>query len=65
VHSHAAGLAHLIWVRFRVEFHPDYLREWMSKRDLSPQEPARRAKERDLREEGRWLTEDWPATQKG
>src|SRR5438045_2668076 len=46
----ARRVAHLIREKFGVEFHPGYLREWMSRRDLSPQRPARRAKERDIRE---------------
>jgi len=60
----ARRVAHLIRDRLGVEFHPGYLREWMSKRDLSPQEPARRAKERDLAAFGRWLADEWPAIQK-
>jgi transposase len=60
----ARRVAHLIRERFGVEFHPGYLREWMSRRDLSPQKPARRAKERDLKEVGRWLADEWPAIQK-
>lgn len=60
----AGRVAHLIREKLGVEYHPNYLREWMSKRDLTPQKPARRAKERDLKEVGRWLAEDWPAIQK-
>ena len=60
----ARRVAHLIRVRLGVEYHPGYLREWLSKRNLTPQKPARRARERDLREVGRWLAEDWPAIQK-
>jgi transposase len=60
----ARRVAALIRQKFGVEYHPNYLREWMSKRDLTPQKPARRAKERDLKEVGRWLAEDWPAIQK-
>jgi transposase len=60
----ARRVADLIRRAFGVEYHPGYLREWLSKRDLTPQKPARRAKERDLREVGRWLAEDWPAIQK-
>lgn len=60
----ARRVAHLIRERLGVEYHPGYLREWLSKRGLTPQKPARRAKERDLRAVGRWLADDWPAIQK-
>ena len=60
----ARRVAHLIRDRLGVAFHPGYLREWLSKRDLTPQKPARRAKERDLAAVGRWLAEGWPAVQK-
>jgi transposase len=60
----ARRVAHLIRERFGVEYHPNYLREWMSRRDLTPQKPAKRAQERDLLEVGRWLADDWPAIQK-
>lgn len=60
----ARRVAHLIRTRLGVEYHPGYLREWLSKRGLSPQKPARRARERDLKAVGRWLAEDWPAIQK-
>jgi transposase len=60
----ARRVAHLIREKFGVEYHPNYLREWMSKRDLTPQKPMKRAKERDLKAIGRWLAEEWPAIQK-
>ena len=60
----ARRVADLIRRAFGVEFHPSYLREWMTKRDLSPQKPKKRAQERDLLAVGRWLAEDWPAIQK-
>jgi len=60
----ARRVADLIRRKFGIEFHPNYLREWLSKRNLSPQKPKTRARERDLREVGRWLAEDWPAIQK-
>ena len=60
----ASRVAHLIREKLGVEFHPNYLREWLSKRNLTPQKPAKRAKERDLMEVGRWLADEWPAIQK-
>lgn len=60
----AGRVAHLIREKFGVEYHPNYLREWLSKRNLTPQKPAKRAKERDLKAVGRWLADEWPAIQK-
>lgn len=60
----ARRVAELIRRRFGVEYHPNYLREWMSKRDLTPQKPKKPAKERDLKAIGRWLADEWPAIQK-
>ena len=57
-------MAHLIREKFGIEYHPNYLREWLSKRNLTPQKPAKRAKERDLKAVGRWLADEWPAIQK-
>jgi transposase len=57
----ARRVAHLIRQRFGVEYHPGYLREWLSKRGLTPQKPAKRAQEQDPWEVERWLAEDWPA----
>ncbi len=35
----ARRVAHLIHQKLGVAFHPNYLREWMSHRDLTPQKP--------------------------
>ena len=43
----ARRVAELIHRTFGVRFHPNYLREWLSKRDYTPQRPARRARQRD------------------
>lgn len=60
----AGRVAHLIREKFGIKYHPNYLREWLSKRNLTPQKPAKRAKERDLKAVDRWLAEEWPAVQK-
>ena len=60
----AARVAHLIHERFGVEYHPNYLREWLSKRRHTPQKPARRAKQRDPVALDRWLKDEYPAVQK-
>ena len=60
----AARVAGLIAERLGVRFHPNYLREWLAQRGLSPQKPARRAKEQDRQAVGRWRAEGWPALEK-
>jgi transposase len=60
----AARVAQLIHKRFGVEYHPNYLREWLSKRRHTPQKPARRAKQRDPVALHRWLKDEYPAVQK-
>jgi transposase len=60
----AARVARLIRERLGVEFHPNYLREWLSKRGYSPQKPVRRARQRNPEAIERWLANDYPAVQK-
>jgi len=60
----AKRVAHLIDKRLGVKFHPHYLREWLAKRDYTPQKPARRARQRDQDAIDRWLEDDWPRVQK-
>lgn len=60
----AARVAQLIEDKFGVEYHPNYLREWLSKRRHTPQKPARRAKQRDPAALDRWLKDEYPAVQK-
>ena len=60
----ARRVAELILQKFGVRFHPNYLREWLSKRNCTPQKPARRARQRDQAAIDRWVAEDWPRIQK-
>jgi transposase len=60
----ARRVAELIHKKFGVRFHPNYLREWLSKRNLTPQKPTRRAWQRDQAAIDRWVAEDWPRIQK-
>lgn len=60
----AARVADLIRTKLGVRFHPGYLREWLAKRDYSPQKPAKRARERDPEAVRSWVREDWPRIQK-
>jgi transposase len=60
----AKRVAELIHTRLGVAFHPHYLREWLTKRNYTPQKPARRAKQRDPEAIAGWLKKDWPRIQK-
>jgi transposase len=60
----ARRVAALIRTELKVEFHPHYLREWLRRRNYSPQKPARRARQQDPAAIGRWLRDDWPRIQK-
>jgi transposase len=60
----ARRVAELIRQKFEVQFHPNYLREWLTARGHSPQKPAKRAQERQPQEVARWAAEDWPRIQK-
>jgi len=60
----ARRVAELIRQRFGVDYHPGYLREWLTKRGYSPQKPQTQAQERDPKKLERWLQDDWPRLQK-
>lgn len=60
----ARRVAELIRTRLQVEFHPRYLREWLRKRNYTPQKPARRAKQQNPAEVDRWLRDEWPRIEK-
>jgi transposase len=60
----AARVAQLIEEKFGVTFHPNYLREWLTKRRHSTQKPARRAKQRNPEAVAEWLKKDGPRIKK-
>ena len=60
----AKRVAELIHTKLGVRFHPRYLREWLTKRNYTPQKPARRAKQRDPEAIAGWLKKDWPRIKK-
>ena len=59
----ARRVADRIHKRLNPRSHPHDLREWLAKRNDSPQKPARRAKQQNPAEVGRWVTEEWPRAQ--
>lgn len=60
----ARRVAKLIADRLGVAFAPDYLREWLTARDHSPQKPATRPRERDQAATDRWASAEWAGVQK-
>jgi transposase len=60
----ASRVAQLITQKLGVSFHPNYLREWLTKRNLSPQKPVRRAQQRDEVAITHWLAEEYPKIKK-
>lgn len=60
----AARLADVIQRKFRKTFHPHYMIQWLAQRRVTPQKPARQARERNEREIRRWLREEWPRIKK-
>lgn len=60
----AKRVAQLILQKLKVTFHPSYLREWLTKRNHTPQKPARRAKQRNPEAIAAWLQKDWPRIKK-
>ena len=60
----ARRVAELIQRRFRVSFHPHYLRAWLTQRGYSPQRPTRRPRQRNDATITHWVANDWPRIQK-
>jgi transposase len=59
----ARRIAQLIQRKWGVEFHPRYLNEWLTARDITPQKPQRRPRERNDAAIQHWLCYDWPRIQ--
>jgi transposase len=59
----AKRLAFLIKRKWGVEFHPNYLSAWLTQRNITPQKPEKRARERDEAAIEHWRTHEWPRIQ--
>jgi transposase len=59
----APRVAQLIERTFGIKFHPRYLNQWLTARQITPQKPKRQARERDQDEIDRGIDEDWPRIQ--
>lgn len=58
-------VAAVIWQRFGVHYHVDYLGTLLHKLGWSVQKPEQRARERDEQAILRWRKEAWPRIKKG
>ena len=60
----AARVAQLIRETFDVAYHPNYLREWLTKRGYSPQKPKRQARQQKPEQVQEFLRTTYPTLQK-
>lgn len=60
----ARRVAELIRREFGIEFHPNYLRAWLTQRGYSPQRPSRRPRQRNDATIAYWVANDWLRIQK-
>jgi transposase len=56
----APRVAQVIQRKFKVSFHPRYLNEWLTARNITPQKPQHYARERDESAIKRWTRYKWP-----
>jgi transposase len=59
----APRVAHIIERKFGVHFHPRYLNAWLTERDITPQKPQKRPRERDDDAIRHWVRYKWPCIQ--
>ena len=60
----AARVAQLIRDKFDVAYHPNYLREWLTKRNYSPQKPKRHPRQQNPEQIEEFIRTTYPALQK-
>jgi transposase len=56
----APRVARLVLERLGVKYHPRSLNRWLRGRDITPQKPRRRPRERNQEQIDRWVSEQWP-----
>jgi transposase len=59
----APRIAKVIRRKWGVRFHPRYLNAWLTERDVTPQKPQKRARERNEAAIKRWVRYKWPRIQ--
>ncbi len=60
----AARVAQLIRDRLGIAYHPNYLREWLTRRGYSPQKPRRVARQQKPEQVAEFLATTYPAVKK-
>lgn len=61
----APRVATVIRRKWKIDFHPRYLNQWLAERKITPQKPCRQPRERNDRKIKQWLCEEWPRLQNG
>jgi len=59
----APRIAQVIRRKWRVRFHPRYLNAWLTERNVTPQKPQKRPRERNDQAIERWVRHRWPRIQ--
>jgi transposase len=59
----APRVAQVIRRKWGIRFHPRYLNAWLTARDISPQKPQKRPRERDDDAIRKWTRYQWPRIQ--
>jgi transposase len=59
----ARRIAQVIHRKWGIEFNPRYLNAWLTARDITPQKPQRRPRERDDAVIQHWMRYKWPRIQ--
>ena len=59
----AKRVAQLIWKKWGVKFHPNYMCAWLSRRGITSQKPQRQPRERDDEAINKWVRHSWPLIQ--
>jgi transposase len=58
-------IAEVVWKRFHVKYHPDYVGRLLHDLGWTCQKPEMRAREADDDAMARWRSRDWPRIKKG
>jgi transposase len=61
----APRVTELIRRRFKIDFHPRYVCQWLAERRITPQKPCRQPRERDEAAIRHWVRYTWPRVKNG
>lgn len=59
----APRVADVIHQKWNVRFHPRYLNQWLTERQITPQKPRRQPRERNDQAIQHWIRYNWPRIQ--